>query len=192
MRNKHNDILYNIIADDTAAQRASAEKSTSSSSSKPTATNIDDEIEIVEAKVEGDLDDTTYSIVDFEDADAVEPVTAKIEAADQQTVDELLEPLDDEVLTGKVGELLKMLVDDSILKTLGWPHQAKCVDVLDEVLRQCGQEPVDDGVCADYGQKLRENAKLLFTTVIDNESIRELLNNHSVDEVILHVLKLMP
>lgn len=37
---------------------------------------------------------------------------------------------------------------------------------------------------------MRENAKLLFTAVIDNDSIKQLLNNHSVDEVIVHVLKL--
>lgn len=39
-------------------------------------------------------------------------------------------------------------------------------------------------------QRIRENAKLLFTSVIDDATITTLLNNRTVDEVILHVLKL--
>lgn len=201
MRNKHNDILHNIITDDSQPRPAAAKETVAKNGNDTPIVG-----DLVEAKVEG-----AYSIVLEESDDddtaaaaaAVAPkqVTATrsmlSSATDRQqqtvVVDELSEPLNDAELTVKVGELLKMLVDENILHSLGWPHKkAKCVDVLDEVLQQCGQEPVDDAACGgDYGQKLRENTKLLFTTVIDNESIRELLNNHSVDEVILHVLKLV-
>lgn len=39
--------------------------------------------------------------------------------------------------------------------------------------------------------RLRENAKLLFTVVIDDAGVKALLNNQSVDEVIQHVLNLV-
>jgi KRAB domain-containing zinc finger protein len=42
----------------------------------------------------------------------------------------------------------------------------------------------------DYIGRMRENAKLLFTVVIDDEAVKSLLNNQTVDEVILHVLRL--
>lgn len=61
---------------------------------------------------------------------------------------------------------------------------------LESIFFQGGQSPADYSTCPDYATKMRENAKLLFTAVIDNDSIKQLLNNHSVDEVIVHVLKL--
>lgn len=39
--------------------------------------------------------------------------------------------------------------------------------------------------------KLREYVKLLFTVVVDNDSIKELLNNHPVDKVISQVLEMV-
>lgn len=40
----------------------------------------------------------------------------------------------------------------------------------------------------DYGTRMREYTKLLFTVVLRNNSIKELLNNYQVDEVIDFVL----
>lgn len=37
---------------------------------------------------------------------------------------------------------------------------------------------------------MRENVKLLFTVVVDNDSIKTLLNNHTIDEVMRQVLKM--
>ncbi len=55
--------------------------------------------------------------------------------------------------------------------------------------RRCGHAPAtaDD---LPFPDCLRENAKLLFTVVIDDSAVKTLLNNQTVDEVILHVLKL--
>lgn len=92
-------------------------------------------------------------------------------------------------LTDNISKLLNLLVDEQTLTELGWPV-VDCEAVLADVIAQCGQAPADRSTCPDYETVMRENAKLLFTTVISNDSIKSLLNNHSVDEVILHVLKL--
>lgn len=105
----------------------------------------------------------------------------------QEENDHMINFTDDE-LTEKVRQLLNLLVDDDTLAEFGWP--AKSVeDVLSLVIEQCDQVPADYSTCPDYATKIRENTKLLFTTVIDNDSIKELLNNQTIDEVILHVLK---
>lgn len=94
----------------------------------------------------------------------------------------------DSELTEKVRQLLNLLVDDDTLAELGWPEKS-VEDVLSLVIEQCDQVPADYTTCPDYATKIRENTKLLFTTVIDTDKIKELLNNQTIDEVILHVLK---
>lgn len=101
--------------------------------------------------------------------------------------DQMINFSDDE-LTEKVRQLLNLLVDDDTLAGFGWPDKS-VEDVLSLVIEQCDQVPADYATCPDYATKVRENTKLLFTTVIDNESIKELLNNQTIDEVIVHVLK---
>lgn len=97
--------------------------------------------------------------------------------------------LSSDELTENITKLLNLLVDEATLAELGWPS-VECEAVLADVIAQCGQTPADRSTCPDYETVMRENTKLLFTTVINNDSIKSLLNNHSVDEVILHVLKL--
>lgn len=58
------------------------------------------------------------------------------------------------------------------------------------MIKRCGHAPADYKDCGDFTTKMRENAKLLFTVVIDDESMKSLLNNHTVDEVIIQVLKM--
>lgn len=72
----------------------------------------------------------------------------------------------------------------------GWP-EAPIQDVLDAVIRRCGRQPitVDDSDLA-FEERLRENVKLLFTVVIDDDTVKSLLTTQTVDEVILHVLKI--
>ncbi len=94
----------------------------------------------------------------------------------------------DTELTEKVRQLLNLLVDDDTLAEFGWPEKS-VEDVLSLVIEQCDQVPADYTTCPDYATKIRENTKLLFTTVIDNDTIKELLNNQTIDEVIVHVLK---
>lgn len=97
--------------------------------------------------------------------------------------------LDDDELQKRVAELLKIVVDEDVLTKFGYP----AVDtdtVLTSVLQECEQKPVDVASCPDIGTKIRENVKLLFTTVIGDESIKDMLNNHTVDEVINYVITL--
>ncbi|KAK5648329.1 hypothetical protein RI129_003221 [Pyrocoelia pectoralis] len=91
-------------------------------------------------------------------------------------------------LTDSIKELLNLLVDEDTLESFGWPDTP--VDkLLDAVIKRCGHKPASEEDF-DYIGRMRENAKLLFTVVIDDEAVKSLLNNQTVDEVILHVLKL--
>jgi len=55
--------------------------------------------------------------------------------------------------------------------------------------RRCGHTPVatED---ASYMTRLRENSKQLFSIIIDDSSIQTLLSSQTIEEVIVHVLKL--
>ncbi|KAK9871869.1 hypothetical protein WA026_015116 [Henosepilachna vigintioctopunctata] len=91
-------------------------------------------------------------------------------------------------LTESIKELLTLLVDEECLTELGYPDTP--IDkVLDAVIQRCGHDPASEKDF-DYISRMRENAKLLFTVVIDDEAVKSLLNNQTVDEVILHVLRL--
>lgn len=91
-------------------------------------------------------------------------------------------------LTDSVKELLTLLVDESTLQSFGWPD-APVDKLLDSVIKRCGHKPASEEDF-DYIGRMRENVKLLFTVVIDDEAVKSLLNNQTVDEVIVHVLKL--
>lgn len=91
-------------------------------------------------------------------------------------------------LTDSIRELLGLLVDEPTLVRFGWP-EAPVDRILDAVIRRCGHTPASD-VDFDYISRMRENAKLLFTVVIDDQAVKSLLHNQTVDEVIMHVLKL--
>lgn len=96
--------------------------------------------------------------------------------------------LTDEQLVTAIRELLTLLVDETTLKELGWPD-SPVHQVLESVIKRCGHTPVDP-LFYDYSAGLRENSKLLFTFVIDDNSVKTLLNNQTVDDVITHVLRL--
>lgn len=104
----------------------------------------------------------------------------------KQEKDQAINFTDDE-LTEKVRQLLNLLVDDDTLAEFGWPEKS-VEDVLSSVIEGCDQVPADYTSCPDYATKIRENTKLLFATVIDTDAIKELLNNQTIDEVIVHVL----
>ncbi|GIY67016.1 zinc finger protein 649 [Caerostris darwini] len=96
--------------------------------------------------------------------------------------------LSEKDLTENIRELLYLLIDEPTLVGFGWPD--KPVDeVLELVIQRCGHVPVNRDHYG-YMDRLRENAKLLFTVVIDDNAVKTLLNNQTVDEVILHVLRL--
>lgn len=96
--------------------------------------------------------------------------------------------LSEEKLCESIKELLSLLVDEPTLKSFGWPD-TPVDELLEAVIKRCGHNSVDHGDYA-YHDRLRENSKLLFTVVIDDAAVKTLLNNQTVDEVILHVLRL--
>ncbi|XP_055696082.1 zinc finger protein 436 [Lutzomyia longipalpis] len=97
--------------------------------------------------------------------------------------------MSDEALKESITKLLSTLINADTLKNLGWPDEP-VENVLSALIRQCGHTPSDYTDCVDYTSKMRENAKILFTVVIENDVIKSMLNNHTVDEVIKKVLKL--
>jgi len=96
--------------------------------------------------------------------------------------------LSEQKLCDSIRELLSLLVDETTLKGFGWPD-APVDELLEAVIKRCGHTPVKHENYTYY-DRLRENSKLLFTVVIDDNAVKTLLNNQTVDEVILHVLRL--
>ena len=91
-------------------------------------------------------------------------------------------------LEENLSELLSLLFDESTLKSFGWPNKP-VQEILEAVIRRCGHEavPADE---YEPDDRLRENARLLFTVVIDDHAVKSLLDSQSVDNVIKHVLEL--
>ncbi|XP_054725584.1 protein suppressor of hairy wing [Anastrepha obliqua] len=97
---------------------------------------------------------------------------------------------EDMKLKDNVGKLLDMLVDNKTLKKFGWPTNSE-ENVLCRVIENCGYNLTKDAETyrdCDYATRMREYVKLLFTVVIHNDSIKELLNNYPIDEVVEYVL----
>uniref|UniRef100_T1P918 C2H2-type zinc finger n=1 Tax=Musca domestica TaxID=7370 RepID=T1P918_MUSDO len=93
-------------------------------------------------------------------------------------------------LKDNVGKLLDMLVDSTTLKKFGWPDASE-ETVLCKVIENCGHDLSKDQFNyheLEFASRMREYVKLLFTVVIHNDSIKELLNNYPIDEVIEYVL----
>uniref|UniRef100_A0A1B0D7Z2 C2H2-type domain-containing protein n=1 Tax=Phlebotomus papatasi TaxID=29031 RepID=A0A1B0D7Z2_PHLPP len=85
--------------------------------------------------------------------------------------------MSDEALKKSITKLLSTLIDDETLTNLGWPDEP-VENVLSALIKQCGHTPSDYTDCVDYTSKMRENAKILFTVVIENDVIKSMLNNH--------------
>lgn len=106
--------------------------------------------------------------------------------------DELLAPifLGDDLLMQRISELLQIVIEESLLKELGFGTKP-VDDVLCSVLEQCSRIPMKRGDGPDDDStRMRENTKLLFSMVLDEEHIKSLLNNYTVDEVITIVLRM--
>ncbi|XP_048504979.1 gastrula zinc finger protein XlCGF26.1 isoform X2 [Athalia rosae] len=97
--------------------------------------------------------------------------------------------LSQDKLLKAIVELLTLLVEEETLQAFGWP-QAPIQDVLEAVIRRCGHLPLSSDSDLLFAQRLRENVKILFTVVIEDDTVKSLLTTQTVDEVILHVLKL--
>lgn len=70
----------------------------------------------------------------------------------------------------------------------GW-MESPVQDVLEAVIRRCGHEPLSAESDLPFANRLRENIKLLFTAVIEDNTVKSLLTTQTVDDVILHVLQ---
>lgn len=93
-------------------------------------------------------------------------------------------------LKENIAKLIDMLVDPPILKKYGWPNAPEEM-VLCKVIENCGYDlnkGAENYAELDYGSRMREYCKLLFTVVIHNDSIKSLLNNFPIDDVIEYVL----
>ncbi|XP_064549479.1 protein suppressor of hairy wing [Drosophila montana] len=93
-------------------------------------------------------------------------------------------------LKENIAKLIDMLVDPQTLKKYGWPNSSE-ESVLCKVIENCGHDLAKGSEAyaeLDYGSRMREYCKLLFTVVIHNDSIKALLNNFPIDDVIEYVL----
>ncbi|XP_050101167.1 protein suppressor of hairy wing-like [Anopheles aquasalis] len=96
--------------------------------------------------------------------------------------------LSDAMLMEKISELLQMLIGEEMLKEFGWP-KAPVDEVLVRVISRCGHQPAKGEEVGDHTTRMRENTKILFSVTMDDGDVKALLNNHTLDEVIMHVLK---
>lgn len=59
--------------------------------------------------------------------------------------------------------------------------------VLEKVIENCGTQAADKEKWTRV-QRLRENAKHLFLYVIEDKNIARMLDTHTIDQVISHIL----
>ncbi|CAO1429178.1 unnamed protein product [Diamesa hyperborea] len=114
-------------------------------------------------------------------------VTKKEESDDEDAGAPIF--LNDDELKKRISELLSIVIEESILTDLGFG--IKSVDeVLCSVIEQCSRQPLTKDSHEDDSTRMRENTKSLFSLVLDDEHIKSLLNNYTVDEVLTIVLKM--
>lgn len=122
-------------------------------------------------------------------AEAVYPQKESVEEQEGPSASSEPSGLWDELtLTDSVRELLTVLVDEATLRANGWPD-TPADKLLDLVIRRSGHCPASEDDF-DYIGRLRENARLLFTVVINDSAVKSMLKTQTVDEVILQVLRL--
>lgn len=173
VRSKHRDTLQQIIVEAETNRIISAQSNNSGG----------EEVEIIVYN-----EDSQSGLVIDED----ESESNKLVKPENIDEEEECEPifLDDNLLQKRIQELLEIVIEESLLKELGYGK--KPIDeVLCSVLEQCSRTPIrkSDGV-SDDSTRMRENAKQLFSMVMDEDHIKSLLNNYTVDEVITIVLKM--
>lgn len=92
-------------------------------------------------------------------------------------------------LQNRIEEFLCFLIEKPILKRLGWPN-THLSDLLEAVIRHCGCSPSESHFDS-LADKLRENCKVLFTKVLEDDVAGKLLDDdETVDAVLDKVLEL--
>lgn len=163
MRAKHRETLQQIIVEAETKKICSQ-------------LNGNEEIEIIYYKDEGESQagDEVYEVVSLKD--------------DEEEQAPIF--LDDELLKQRIGDLLQVVIEKNLLKELGY-RKKPIDDVLCSVLEQCSRKPLKKADCPDDDStRMRENTKQLFSMVLDEDHIKSLLNNYTVDEVITIVLRM--
>jgi hypothetical protein len=86
--------------------------------------------------------------------------------------------------------LLGFLVDPSVLYNFGWP----CISVdsiLQSVLEKCGKMPLTSNYYSSMNERLKANAKILFSFIIDDPiALESLFARRSIDNVLEEVISL--
>lgn len=189
VRKVHRDALLDIITDAEQKKLKSPPEE---------ATEVLENTDEVENEYTSGLendDDDEVSQSSYGDKTDFEKSQVKLEKIDEMDDNEIMESLENSIflneiqLKKSIGALLNLLIDEETLGSFGWPNTS-VEEVLSSVISRCGHKPADYSDCSDYTTKMRENTKLLFTVVIDDDSIKTLLNNHTIDEVIIRVLKM--
>lgn len=94
-----------------------------------------------------------------------------------------------EGLCSRIRELLHVLVEEPILRKLGWPDRP-INDLLEAVIRHCGCSPSSKRF-ESLPDALRENCKVFFIKVLEDEVAEKLLkDDETVDTVLDRVLQL--
>ncbi|XP_063707958.1 protein suppressor of hairy wing-like [Culicoides brevitarsis] len=97
------------------------------------------------------------------------------------------ESLTDEALISYTKQLLGLLLDATTLEDFGYPD-LPTIQILTSIIENCGGKPFEEED-TDEPTCIRENVKLFFTLVMESDQIKNLLNNHNVDEVIQFIIK---
>ncbi|CAH0400526.1 unnamed protein product [Chilo suppressalis] len=94
--------------------------------------------------------------------------------------------MSEENLEESLKLLLQRLVDEEVLAEFGWPDES--VDtVLEKVIEHCGARAADKTRWTRV-QRLRENTKHLFLYAIEDKNIARMLDTHTIDQVVQHIL----
>lgn len=95
--------------------------------------------------------------------------------------------MSEDALADNLNKLIMQLIDKETLSIFGWPEESVDV-VLEKVIEQCGARPADRQKWTRV-QRLRENTKHLFLYVIEDKNIARMLDTHTIDQIVLHILK---
>ncbi|XP_045776707.1 zinc finger protein 70-like [Maniola jurtina] len=113
---------------------------------------------------------------------------AELEAAKEEEKEEEEDSplMSEEELAKSLKKLLSQLIDKEMLECFGWPDESIDV-VLERVIENCGARAADRDKWTNV-QRLRENAKHLFLYVIEDKNIARMMDTHTIDQIIKHIL----
>lgn len=95
--------------------------------------------------------------------------------------------MSEDELSENLEKLISQLIDKETLTLFGWPTESVDV-ILEKVIEQCGAKPANREKWTRV-QCLRENTKHLFLYVIEDKNIARMLDTHTIDQIVTHILK---